>query len=368
MKPFSRLRVSNVIVCRLFAFLPLFVWLAASRVVRADPIALSHIDSFVHTYCTDCHNAAESAGSLDLESFDANEAAKPTADWDTATWEKMVRRLRGRQMPPADAERPSEAVYKATIQAMESALDHAAELFPRAGRTDSIRRLTRSEYKNAIRDLLKVDIDVDSLLPADEASHGFDNITVGELSPTLLNRYITAAQKISRIAVGGAQRSPGGVTYRIPADQTQDTHVEGLPLGTRGGGLIRHTFEQSGQYEIQLRLSRDRDEHVEGLNGKHFIDVLIDRDRVYQFIVQRPENANDHSKVDVDLNTRLTITAGPHDVGVTFPQQTSSLSEIKRQPFLASFNRHRHPRRRSVAHAQPLLRTRYPRYGGRCGE
>ena len=134
------------------------------------------------------------------------------------------------------------------------------------------------------------------------------------------------------------------MTYRLPPDQTQDSHVEGLPLGTRGGAVIRHTFEQSGQYEIQLRLTRDRDEHVEGLSGAHEIDVLLDRDRVYQFTVRRPKNPNDHSKVDADLNTRLMITAGPHDVGVTFPQKNSSLSEIKRQPFLASFNRHRHPR------------------------
>ena len=342
MNRFLHTRFSVRQILALLAFVCLF---AGNATAQDGDHSLDALESFVASYCVDCHNAADVAGELDLEAFDVDQAKQPQADWDTTTWERMVRRLRGRQMPPADAQRPNEAEYETTIRAMELALDHAAELFPKPGRTDSIRRLTRSEYKNAVRDLLKLDIDVESLLPAEESSHGFDNITVGELSPTLLNRYITAAQKISRIAVGGMQRSPGGKTYRLPPDQTQDSRVEGLPLGTRGGAVIRHTFEQSGQYEIQLRLSRDRDEHVEGLNGTHEIDVLLDRDRVYQFTVQRPENPNDHSKVDVDLNTRLMITAGPHEVGVTFPQKTSSLLEIQRQPFLASFNRHRHPRR-----------------------
>ena len=330
---------------RLSALIAAAILVTEHGTANDRPFSLDDVDTFVASYCLDCHNASDVAGELDLETFDVTQGEHPDAAWDTSSWEKMVRRLRGRQMPPADSDRPSQTEYDAVIGAMESALDVAAGKFPRPGRTDSIRRLTRTEYQNAIRDLLAVEVDVDSLLPADEASHGFDNITVGELSPTLLNRYITAAQKISRIAVGGKQRSPGGTTYRLPSDQTQDAHVDGLPLGTRGGGLVRHTFERTGQYEIQLRLARDRDEHVEGLGGQHHIDVLVDRNRVYQFTVSRPKNPKDHSRVDADLKTRLTVTAGPHDIGVTFPKTTSSLLEIKRQPFLASYNRHRHPRR-----------------------
>src|SRR5205814_9892817 len=115
-------------------------------------------------------------------------------------------------------------------------------------------------------------IDAASLLPADEASHGFDNVTVGELSPTLLDRYISAAQKISRLAVGTVRRSPGGDTIRVRADITQEEHIEGLPLGTRGGALIRYTFPSDGEYAIQLRLTRDRNEHVEGLNEPHEVE------------------------------------------------------------------------------------------------
>src|SRR5438132_11517042 len=107
--------------------------------------------------------------------------------------------------------------------------------------TDTIRRITRTEYQNAIRDLLAIDINAASLLHADEASHGFDNVTVGNLSPTLLDRYVTAAQKISRLAIGTPQRVPGGDTYRLKPEITQEDHVDGLPIGTRGGVLIRYT-------------------------------------------------------------------------------------------------------------------------------
>ena len=195
MRRFIPSTTSSDLFGRAATLLLLSLLITTATDAQSERASLATVGSFVRTYCTDCHNEADAAGDLDLESFDANDGATPKVDWDTATWEKMVRRLRGRQMPPADAERPDEAEYEATITAMESALDHAAELFPRPGRTDSIRRLTRSEYKNVIRDLLKVDVDVDSLLPAEESSHGFDNVTVGELSPTLLNRYITATPK-----------------------------------------------------------------------------------------------------------------------------------------------------------------------------
>ena len=171
---------------------------------------------------------------------------------------------------------------------LETALDRAAAERPNPGRTDTFRRLTRTEYQNAIRDLLALDIDAAALLPADEASHGFDNVTVGDLSPTLLDRYITAAQKISRLAVGGARRSPGGDTFRVRPDITQEERVDGLPLGTRGGTLIRYTFPQDGEYDVQVRLARDRNEQVEGLHEPHELEVLLDRERVKSFTVKPP--------------------------------------------------------------------------------
>src|SRR5207247_2284210 len=141
-------------------------------------------------------------------------------------------------------------------------------------------------------------------LPADDAGHGFDNVTVGELSPTLLDRYITAAEKISRLASGvasaprGTRRSPGGDTIRVKPDITQEDRSDGLPIGTRGGTLIRYTFPQDGEYEIQVRLTRDRNEHVEGLNEPHELEILLDRDRVKTFTVTPPPGRKDFAHVD----------------------------------------------------------------------
>src|SRR5262249_3730564 len=154
-----------------------------------------------------------------------------------------------------------------------------------------LRRLTRTEYENAIRDLLALDLDVSSLLPADESSFGFDNGAAGELSPTLLDRYVSAAEKISKTALGRPSRSPGGETIRIPADLTQEQHIEGLPIGTRGGALVRYVFPEDGEYEIQIRLTRDRDEHVEGLNEAHDLELLLDRARMQLFTVMPPKGA-----------------------------------------------------------------------------
>ena len=285
----------------------------------------------------------EPAGNIDLSDLSSQTLAHADGNFETAKWERMLRRLQARQMPPIDANRPNKAEYADTIEAISNSLDQFATKYPRPGKTDTIRRLTRTEYSNAVRDLLGIDFDVSEILPSEESSHGFDNVTVGELSPLLLNRYITAAQKISRLAVGASGRGPSGVTLRLPADQTQDSHIEGLPLGTRGGGILKHTFAESGEYEIQLRLSRDRDEKVEGLNEDYQIDVLLDRARVHRFELPRPKNG-DFTNVDAALKARFNIAAGAHDIGVTFPRKDDSLLEIRRQPFDAAYNRHRHPR------------------------
>src|SRR5262249_9391574 len=154
-----------------------------------------------------------------------------------------------RQMPPLKSPRPDEATYQVVLASLEGALDKAATEHPNPGRTESLRRLNRTEYQNTIRDLLAVDVDAASLLPADESSHGFDNITITDLSPTLLNRYVSAAEKISRLAVGRAPKSPVGYTFRMRPDVTQDVHLPGTPLGTRGGSVFAYQFPQDGEYE-----------------------------------------------------------------------------------------------------------------------
>ncbi|HSQ57606.1 MAG TPA: DUF1592 domain-containing protein, partial [Gemmata sp.] len=286
-----------------------------------------------------CHGGDGARGGLNLGAIVDRDIGS-----NSVVWEKVVRRLRGRQMPPEGKKRPDENTYAAVLSQLEAALDLAAAAKPNPGRTETIRRLTRTEYQNAVRDLLGIHIDATTLLPADEASHGFDNVTVGSLSPVLLDRYITAAQKISRLAVGSSRRSPDGDTIRVKPDITQEDRVEGLPVGTRGGTLIRYTFPQDGEYDIQIRLTRDRNEQVEGLRGTHELEVVLDRARIKSFTVKPPPDGKSFGKVDEHLKVRVAAKAGPHELGVTFVKESSSLLETTRQPYNAHFNLHRHPR------------------------
>jgi hypothetical protein len=292
-------------------------------------------------YCFDCHDSDVQKGDLNLQALEDLQSTK-----DSSAWEKVIRKLNARQMPPIGKKRPDDATYDKTIKELTAALDKAAAASPNPGRTETFRRLNRTEYQNAIRDLLNVEIDPAALLPKDEASHGFDNVTVGTLSPTLLDRYITAAQKISQLAIGAPRKKPGGDTYRIPADVTQEDQVEGLPIGTRGGTLIRHTFPQDAEYEFQVRLARDRNEEIEGLNGTYELEILIDGKRMELFTVAPPKISKDYESVDGKLKLRVPVSAGLHEVGVTFIDNSSALLERKRQPYAAAFNMHRHPRLR----------------------
>lgn len=292
----------------------------------------------VGQHCSSCHNSQLENGGLDLESIRLDDVPKHTE-----VWEKVVRKLRARQMPPVGMNRPQESTYSTAVAWLADSLDKASAEYPNPGRTDTFRRLTRIEYQNAIKDLLALDIDTAELLPRDETSHGFDNVTVSDLSPTLLDRYISASQKISRAAIGALRRSPGGDTFRIRADLTQEEHVEGLPIGTRGGALIPYAFPRDGEYEIQIRLTRDRNEEIEGLRAPHELELLLDRERVRLFTVVPPPDKN-YERVDQGLKLRFPVTAGPHQLGVTFLKTPSALLETKRQPYEAHFNMHRHPR------------------------
>lgn len=293
-------------------------------------------DALVSRYCVGCHGGEEKAAGLALDAI-----GREALDRHSQSWELVARKLRARQMPPSDAPRPKEQEYDAAIGSLETKLDQLAAQHPQPGRTGTLRRLNRTEYRNAIRDLLDLEIDVADLLPPDESSSGFDNITVENLSPTLLDRYLTAAQKISAWAVGSSRQT--GLTIRVRADLTQEEQIEGLPVGTRGGALIHYNFPQDGAYDVQVRLARDRNEEVEGLSQPHELEILLDRRRQALFTVAPPRD-NNHAAVDAHLQTRIDVSAGPHKLGVTFVKQPSSLLETKRQPYQAHYNMHRHPR------------------------
>jgi mono/diheme cytochrome c family protein len=327
--------------------------LATSVVLRAgDPVSQaapatqagsSSYRADLDRYCAGCHNGRAKAGGLALDGLDPMQVAA-----DAATWEKVVRKLRGRMMPPAGLPRPDEATYDSLVSHLETSLDRAAAARPNPGRTDTFRRLNRTEYQNAIRDILALDVDVLALLPKDDASHGFDNVGTGELSPTLIERYLAAAQKVSRAALGSPLPSPATHVVVLPADLTQEDHLEGLPLGSRGGAIVSYTFPLPGTYEIQIRLSRDRNENVEGLADPQQAELTLDGARVQVFSVKPNRNQSGayyaDEATDRDMKVRLHVTAGPHDIGVTFLRRTFALEETERQPAVAHFNMDRHPR------------------------
>ncbi|NNJ24974.1 DUF1592 domain-containing protein [Alienimonas chondri] len=314
----------------------------------ADPVA-----GLLTASCLDCHAGDSAEAGFDLASLDARSPATQAA-----AWEKVVRKLRTRQMPPANAYFDDEPLRDAALARLELALDQHAAEFPSPGRTATFRRLTRTEYANAVRDLLGVKVDASLWLPKDESSHGFDNVTVGDLSPTRMDRYVTAARSIARQALGRPGRGPSGRTVRLRPDLTQENHLDGLPLGTRGGALLSHHFPRTGDYEIRVRLMRDRNEEVEGLRGRHELDLLLDRAPIARFEVKPPRRgkagdgggddgweAATHADVDLHLAKRVNVTAGSHEVGVAFLKDDASLVETARQPHEARFNFYRHPRR-----------------------
>jgi mono/diheme cytochrome c family protein len=293
---------------------------------------------FLDRYCATCHNERLKTGGLDLTRLDISRlGAQPEA------WEKVVRKLHTGVMPPSNMPQPPEADRAAMVMWLEASLDAASAQKPNPGRTETLRRLNRTEYQNAIRDLLALDIDATSLLPADESGHGFDNVTIGDISATLLNRYIASAQKISRMAVGSTPSSLQSDTFNVPADLTQEDQLPGMPMGTRGGVSIPYTFARDGEYEIQIVLARNLEGIVAGLREQrpNQLLVLIDRAPVKTFLVQK---SADDTRADKDLKARIPVSAGPHTIAVTFVKEGSSLSDALRQPTESRYNDRRYPR------------------------
>jgi hypothetical protein len=287
-----------------------------------------------------CHNDRTKTGGLSLAGVDVS---RPEAA--AEVWEKVVRKVHTGSMPPPNMPQLSQEDRRALLTFLETELDAAATAKPNPGRTETLRRLNRTEYQNAIRDLLALDIDGASLLPADESGHGFDNVNVGDLPPTLLDRYVSAAQKISRLAIGSTLSSLQSDHIRLPADLTQEEHVPGLPIGTRGGVSTPYTFAQNGEYDIQIWLERDLNGNIHGLRDPRPYELLllIDRQPVRTFTIQRRADGDD-TLLDKDLKARVSVPAGPHDIGVTFVKDGSSLLETPRQPLQTHVNDRHHPR------------------------
>ena len=328
-----------------------FAW--STEFAYAAPPESEHTKT-VQTHCVRCHNDRALTGNLSLEGLDPNDVSGHAE-----VWEKVVRKLRAGAMPPVGVARPDDTVYNSLLAHLETELDQLADQHPDPGRTETFRRLNRTEYQNAIRDLLALEIDVTALLPRDDSAFGFDNVNSSGLSPTLMERYLTAAQKTSQLAVGSRTPAAGSRVVVVPADRTQEDHVDGLPFGTRGGAVVSHTFPADGDYEIQVRLQRNRNENVEGLTEPHDVEVTLDGTRLQVFTMEPVKDMVKQADsvyyadagIDNHLNVRVSVTAGPHLVGASFIKKNSSLVETTRQPYQAHFNMDRHPRQ------QPAVRT-----------
>ena len=282
----------------------------------------------VDQYCVTCHNERTLAGNLALDSLDITDVGK-----DAHVWERVVVKLRGGMMPPPGAPRPAVAVYDNLITWLETSLDRAAEVAPNPGRTETMHRLNRAEYGNAIRDLLDLEVDVTEFLPADDASYGFDNIAgVLKLNQSVMERYLSAAAKVTRIAIGDSVVEGLSKTYVIPREQSQYERVEGLPFGTRGGTLIKHNFPQTGTYEIKVELLCTTEVDLKcdaagGFTEEFELEILLDGKRVHlsdsldsQVFQIEPREAKPGYLYEWDevFKVRTSVEAGPHEIGVTF--------------------------------------------------
>jgi mono/diheme cytochrome c family protein len=294
--------------------------------------------TFLDKNCLGCHNSRSPQPAS--QPVNLEKASLDNVLADAETWERVLRKLGVRAMPPPGSPRPPEAEYVAFTTWLADSLDRAWAAKGTQPGHYVVHRLNRSEYGNAIRDLLALDVDVTSLLPSDDADYGFDNIAASlKTSPMLLDRYVTAAQRISTFAVGDPKAKPGTAEYSISREFSQSVYVEGLPLGTRGGTVVRHIFPADGEYKLAARLFRGVEEGYVGVEGNdtpHTFVVTIDGEEVFSTTIGGPKDHEDQAKslteiqpvIDARLTTRVKVTAGPHDVGFTWRERPAQRQDV----------------------------------------
>ncbi|MET0292216.1 MAG: DUF1592 domain-containing protein [Steroidobacteraceae bacterium] len=278
----------------------------------------------VEKYCYECHGVLDIRGDLNLE----RDFSLPE---DSAVWEKVVRKLRMRAMPPPGGPRPSDKEYRSMVAFLESRLDQSAHTHPDFGRP-LLRRLNRTEYANVIHDLLALDVNVEDSLPPDDTAFGFDNnASVLTLSPALLEGYLSAADRISSLALGDMETQAAQTSYRVKLDLSQDQHIEGLPFGTVGGMKFEHNFPLDGEYELSANMLRTNLEFMRGVERPHQLEMSIDGVRVFLgtvggtddlALMRNPTNGSD--QIDSRLRVRVPVKAGAHEVVFTFLQKRAS--------------------------------------------
>jgi mono/diheme cytochrome c family protein len=349
---------------RLTSILALFVggWIAvavssveirARQTQRPAATQASNPQAVVNQYCVTCHNQRLRTAGLALDTLDA---AKPTAN--TEIWERVIGKLRAQSMPPPGRPRPDAATYRSVAGALEREIDQAWAAHPNPGRIGAVHRLNRTEYTNVIRDLFALDLDVRPLLPGDETADGsFDNLADAlSISTAHLERYLSVARQVTRTAVGLPPASPRIETFDIPIHVLQDDRQsEDLPFGSRGGIAIPYNVPVDGEYLVKIRLQRQYQEYLKGMGWPQQLDVRLDGKLMKRFTVGgdakgrpaalsyagdgEPGFAGDPEwekymqlTGDAGLEARITATAGPHIVGVSFVRELWEPEGLPRPP------------------------------------
>lgn len=304
----------------------------------------SSVRAVLDRYCVTCHSQRLRTADLALDTLDLAQVGNAAA-----TWEKVILKLRAETMPPASSPRPDAATYRDVATWLEHQVDGAAAGHPMPGRTETFHRLNRAEYQNAIRDLLALDVDVTTLLPADNTfENGFDNNADSlSVSPDLSARYLSAARKISRLAVGRPPAGPTIETYRVHPELLQDERLsEDLPFGSRGGIAVHHDFPVSGEYMIKIRLHRNFSDYIKGFSTPHTLDIRLDRALVKSVtvggeakgtmaplsfagnIAGAAEWEYYMNTGDSGLEVRFSAPAGRHLVGVSFDHRVLAVDGV----------------------------------------
>src|SRR3954462_15309794 len=306
-----------------------------AEIAATEPVPRAVLDR----YCVTCHNSRAKSGGLVLEKIDLSDVGAHSD-----TWEKVVRKVRAGMMPPPGMPAPPDADKQALIASLTTQLDRAALASPQPGRP-LVHRLNRAEYANAIRDLLALEIDPAPLPRAADSSAGFDNIAdVLGLSPVLLESYLSAAGRISALAIGDPKTPPMGEVYRVRQDASQSRHVEGLPLGTVGGFEIERNIPLDGEYTFQVKLFRTNLGTMRGLEFPHQLEISVDGQRVHlasfggdaEIAASSDNPTTTGDAVDGRFTARVPLKAGPHDISVAFLEKTHAMNTRRLQSYVRS--------------------------------
>ena len=302
----------------------------------ASPATVTAERALLDKYCVVCHSDKLKTGGISLQSADLTNIPAGAE-----TWEKVIHKLSLGAMPPQGMPRPDQSSVNALVSWLTTSIDRAAATNPNPGRA-TLHRLNRTEYANSVRDLLGLEIDPAPLLPADDESYGFDDIAdVLRTSPSLLERYMSASWNLSRLAVGDPAIVADTATYRAKPDLSQNGHMEGLPLGTRGGLAIRHYFPLDGEYVIKVRLWRATADVIKGLEELHQVEISVDGRRVKLATIGGKDeqelsysnSGKSAAEIDARLTVHVPVKAGPRSVVATFLAEGESQDDNILQPF-----------------------------------